>query len=68
MREATTITAEPAHPLASVVIGLLSFVLVCLLAVMIGTTPPAGRTPALSVPAVSVAAQTVPVPIPQIRH
>ncbi len=68
MREATMITAEPAHPLASVVIGLLSFVLVCLLAVMIGTTPPAGRAPAPSVPAVSVAAQTIPIPIPPIRH
>lgn len=67
MREAIMITAEPAHPLASIVIGLLSFVLLCLLAVMIGTTPPAGHLPA--VPAVdTIAAQTVPVPVPHISY
>jgi hypothetical protein len=68
MQEPTKITAEPAHPIASVVIGLLAFVLVCLLAVAIGTTPPSEHRPLVGVSAVSHAAQTVPIPIPALEH
>jgi hypothetical protein len=69
MTEPTMITAEPAHPIASVVIGLMSFVLLCLLAVMVGTTPPADHTsPPAAVVFVTQAAQTIPIPIPPIRH
>lgn len=67
MQEPTKITADPAHPLASVVIGLMSFVLLCLLAVMVGTTPPAGQ-PLGSAPAILHAAQTVAIPIPPLEH
>lgn len=68
MQEPTKITADPAHPLASVVIGLMSFVLLCLLAVMVDTTPPAGQQPLGSAPAILHAAQTVAIPIPPLEH
>jgi hypothetical protein len=67
MQEPTKITADPAHPLASVVIGLMSFVLLCLLAVMVGTTP-AGQQPLGGAPAILHAAQTVAIPIPPLEH